>query len=48
MGKSKDESIEVTCPKCARRVKVSEAQAASAMRVRCKCGEEVPLVRAMV
>jgi hypothetical protein len=48
MSKSKDEPIEVTCPKCARRLKVSAAQASSAMRVRCKCGEDVALVKAML
>ena len=44
----KDDAIEVTCPKCARRLKLSAAQASGEMRVRCKCGEEVPLVRALV
>jgi hypothetical protein len=38
--------VEVVCPKCRRAIAVGAAEAAKRMKVRCACGEVVPLVKA--
>ncbi len=42
----RDETVEITCPKCARRLKLRAAEAEERMSVRCACGETIPLVKA--
>ena len=45
MTEERDEPFDVKCPKCKRRVKVDPKVAERSMKVRCPCGEEIPLVK---
>jgi lysyl-tRNA synthetase class I len=45
MSPSTDEPFEVKCPKCKRQVKVAPKDAERSMKVRCPCGEDIPLVK---
>jgi NAD-dependent SIR2 family protein deacetylase len=45
MTTAKGEQFHVRCPKCRRSVKVSPEEADRAMKVKCPCGEEIPLAK---
>ena len=40
-------TFEVTCPRCKSQVKVDAKEAESTMKVRCRCGETIPLVKGL-
>ncbi|HWL85537.1 MAG TPA: MJ0042-type zinc finger domain-containing protein [Polyangiaceae bacterium] len=45
-GEEKDPVMEIRCPKCKAKIKVTVSQAEAAMKVRCPKGHDVPLVKA--
>jgi predicted RNA-binding Zn-ribbon protein involved in translation (DUF1610 family) len=47
MPSEPEEAIEVTCPECGAKVKISERQAERDMKAKCPNGHEVPLAKAI-
>ncbi len=46
-GKKGDETVEVQCPECGAKVKLSVKDADEKMAARCPKGHEIPLMKAL-
>jgi hypothetical protein len=45
MDPKPDETMDIKCPRCKRRIEVRVAEAEKRGKVKCPCGEEIDLVK---